>query len=188
MRIILGKWKGRKIDAKLPSGIRPTQDAVRETIFNILSNYIDFDESQCADICAGAGMLGIEALSRGAEKVYFVDKNYKATEYIKNSLKLIEADPNQYKICKLDAIQFINHYADDTAPPKLLDVVFADPPYNTSIANDILLITSEKPILRKDGILVLETAIFTQLSKLESYELLRERQFGASKISIFRKT
>ena len=70
MRIISGRWKGRRIETKLPSGIRPTQDAIKETIFNILNNYIGFEDIECADICAGAGMLGIEALSRGAKKVY----------------------------------------------------------------------------------------------------------------------
>ncbi len=186
MRIISGKWKSRKLASKLPSGIRPTQDAMRETIFNILSNYIEFNDCNCADICAGAGMLGLEVLSRGAKKVYFVDKSRKSIEHIKNNLKLLQADSDSYKIYQLDATQFIHHYK-EISPNEQVDIIFTDPPYNTLIADDVLRLTTEYSLLREGGILVAETAIFTQLLNINDYEVLTERQFGASKVTIMKK-
>ena len=187
MRIISGRWKGRRIETKLPSGIRPTQDAIKETIFNILNNYIGFEDIECADICAGAGMLGIEALSRGAKKVYFVDKNKNAIEYIQNTLSLLKTNSNMYKTLKLDATQFLNHYNNLIVPKSYLNLIFTDPPYKTSIINDILQLTIENSILANKRIIVAETSIFTQLIINDFYEILTERQFGISKIIILRK-
>ena len=193
MRIISGKYKGRVFNSKLPTGIRPTQDAMRETIFNILNNYIDFENKFVADICAGAGMLGIEALSRGVNFVYFVDKNRKAIEYIQNNLNNINAEKEFYKILNLDAIQFVNHFVSNdfllhntkskTDKTNFLDLIFLDPPYNTNIVNDILHYVSEHKILNSDGIIIVETALHYKILTPENFKILTERQFGASKIS-----
>ena len=83
MRIVGGEHKGRQLQGKLPSGIRPTLDAVRESIYNILNNYFDWEATTMADICSGSGAMGLEALSRGAKKVYFVDKSKQACNHIK---------------------------------------------------------------------------------------------------------
>ena len=74
MRIVSGKYGGRRLSLKLPEGIRPTSDNTRESIFNILNNYIDWDGLTVLDICAGTGALGFEALSRGAEYTVFIEK------------------------------------------------------------------------------------------------------------------
>ena len=186
MRIISGLWKGRRINDKIPAGIRPTQDAMRETIFNILNNYINFDSIKCADVCAGTGMLGIEALSRGADKTYFIDKNRKAIEYIQNSLTTLKVESNKYKLIQLDAIQFINHYK-TIAPTEQLDLIFTDPPYKALLINELLQLTIENSILSSNGIVVAESDIFMQLTTHKYYEILTERQFGISKITILRK-
>jgi len=198
MRIISGKYKGKVFNTKLPTGIRPTQDAMRETIFNILNNYIDFENKNVADVCAGAGMLGLEALSRGVNFVYFVDKNKKAIDYIQNNLnniylKNINADKEYYKMVNLDAVQFINHFAaneflfhntkSEIAQTNFLDLIFLDPPYNTNIVNDILHYISEHKILHSEGIIIAETALHHQILLTDKLKILTERQFGASKIS-----
>jgi len=193
MRIISGKYKGRVFNSKLPMGIRPTQDAIRETIFNILNNYVDFENKIVADVCAGAGMLGVEALSRGVDLVYFVDKNRKAIEYIQNNLNSINVEKEFYKILNLDAVQFINHFASNdflshntkskTEKTNFLDLIFLDPPYNTNIVNDILHYVCEYKILNSDGIMVAETALHYQILIPENFKILTVRQFGASKVS-----
>lgn len=184
MRIISGKYKGRMFNAKLPTGIRPTQDAVRETIFNILNNYIDFEDIVAADICAGAGMLGIEAISRGAKNVYFVDKSRKSLEYIRNSFALLAISEENAHIFNLDAIQFLRHLSNLELPP--LQLIFIDPPYNTSVAQDFLLAIDSienTHILKEDAILVIETELHTILPLTSNFKLITERQFGATKIT-----
>ncbi len=187
MRIISGKYKGRNFIAKLPTGIRPTQEAVRETIFNILSNRMQFEGKTVADICAGAGMLGIEALSRGAKKVHFIDKNQKSLDYIKNNLSTINVDNASFDLHRLDATQFVNHYAKTISPSKQLEIIFVDPPYNTGIVNDIICRISEKNILADGGIIVAESAIFTQILLPNNFILFTERQFGAAKVTLLIK-
>lgn len=192
MRIIAGKYKGKTFNSKLPTGIRPTQDAMRETIFNILNNYLEFNENiVVADICAGAGMLGIEALSRGSKFIYFVDKSVKSTGYIQNNLDSMNIEKHYYKILNLDALQFVNHWksmhsnAENTN--NKLDIIFIDPPYNTSITNDVLYYINEYDILNKDGVIVAETAVHNIVAIPESYSILTERQFGASKVTFITK-
>jgi len=184
MRIISGKNKGRQLNSPIPKGIRPTQDVMRETIFNILNNYVDFDNLVVADVCAGTGMLGIEALSRGAKFCYFVDKNHKAIAYIKNSIRLLDIPNEKYQLNNLDAIQFINHihYQNTNIDtPTLIDLIFLDPPYNTNIVNEVLLILSEVNIMSKNVIIIAETSIHTSLI-INHKHIITERQFGAAKV------
>lgn len=191
MRIISGKYKGRKINCKLPTGIRPTQDAVRETIFNILNNYTDFNNLVAADVCAGAGMLGLEAISRNANFVYFVDKSKKAIEYINNSIKLLNIPIEKYQTNNHDAIQFINHIDynnKNTNNQIFIDLFFLDPPYNTNIVNDILNKINETNIINKNGIIIAETSINSSLIIDKNIlEIITERQFGSTKIYFIRK-
>ncbi|MCL2039796.1 MAG: 16S rRNA (guanine(966)-N(2))-methyltransferase RsmD [Bacteroidetes bacterium] len=191
MRIISGKYKGHKINSKIPTGIRPTQDAIRETIFNILNNYIDFSNLVVADVCAGAGMLGIEAISRGANFVYFVDKSRKSIEFVTHSLKSLNITAEKYKTNNLDAIQFINHIDYNNKnidSPIFIDLFFLDPPYNTNIVNDVLHKINETNIIDKNGIIVAETSINSVLIiDNQHLEIITERQFGSTKISFVRK-
>ena len=191
MRIISGKYKGRKINSKIPTGIRPTQDAMRETIFNILNNYIDFDNLIVADLCAGTGMLGLEALSRGDNFVYFVDKTRKAIEYIYNSIEMLNISDANYKLNNLDALQFLNHinYQNTNTDNQILfDMIFLDPPYNTNIVNKALEIINEtNNIMKKNGIIIAETSIHSSLIISDNFEIITERQFGAAKVSFIKQ-
>ena len=197
MRIISGKYKGRVFNNKLPTGIRPTQDAMRETIFNILNNHIDFENKIVVDVCAGTGMLGIEALSRGVSFVYFVDKSRKALEYIQNNLNLIDIEKNKYRVINLDAVQFINHFAtneflfhntkSEISKNNSLDLLFLDPPYNTNIVNDVIYFIAENNIMNDSGIIITESAIHYQILLPVELEKIAERQFGASKVTFIAK-
>ncbi len=191
MRIIAGKYKGHKINSKIPTGIRPTQDAIRETIFNILNNYTDFNNLVVADVCAGAGMLGLEAISRGADFVYFVDKNRKSLEYINNSLKLLNIPIENYQIKNIDALQFLNHidYNNKNSDnPIFIDLLFLDPPYNTNIVNNVLNMINETNIMSENGIIIAETSInFLPIINKQVLEIITERQFGSTKIFFLEK-
>ncbi len=122
MRIISGIYKSRKIKTP-PNGseIRPSKDSTRETVFNILSNYISFEKFICIDLFAGTGSYGIECLSRGARMCYFVDKSI---NILKENISLLNI--NDIAVIKrMDAVKFLQVFENN----KNKYLVFADPPY-----------------------------------------------------------
>ncbi|CAN5525385.1 16S rRNA (guanine(966)-N(2))-methyltransferase RsmD [soil metagenome] len=124
MRIIAGEYRGRIL--KSPSGIktRPTSDRLRETLFNILNPRIKND-TRFLDLCAGTGAIGIEAISRGAGFVAFVDKSRRACALIEENLDLLEIPESQTEIHFNSAENFVQR-----EQKQAWDVVFFDPPYN----------------------------------------------------------
>jgi len=153
VRIIAGKWRGRKITFNEAEGLRPTSDRVRETLFNWISMHIP--ESRCLDLFAGSGALGIEALSRGAAELSFVDNNRNAIQCIQNALNKL--DCNRGKFYCHDAAVFINKNS-----ISLFDIIFIDPPYAKF---DLL-----------DFIESLESAFDTEKSYLIFYEHQQQLQ------------
>src|SRR5688500_8789260 len=102
MRIISGKFKSRRLKSTPPAGIRPTSDKLRETVFNILG--VKARGSAFLDACAGMGGIGIEALSRGAAPVYFVDQSRKACRIIRENLKSLEIEEG-FQILEMDLMK-----------------------------------------------------------------------------------
>ena len=88
-RIIAGKWRGRKIKFDDAEGLRPTTDRIRETVFNWLQSYLP--RSKCLDCFAGSGVLGFEALSRGAQEVVFLEKNSRTVKCLQENVRSLEA-------------------------------------------------------------------------------------------------
>jgi 16S rRNA (guanine966-N2)-methyltransferase len=127
MRIIGGRWRGRQIAVPPKGEVRPTGDRVREAWFSILQ--FDVPDARVLDLCAGSGALGIEALSRGAHHVTFVDNAPAALATIEKNLQLLGADRSLYTLHKGDAEQFVSAAAADT-----YTLAFADPPYAASVA------------------------------------------------------
>ena len=127
MRIISGIAKGRKLIQLKSKSIRPTTDRVKETIFNILAR--DVSGASVLDLFAGTGNLGLEALSRGAMLVDFVERSYNSIEVIKKNMKLTKLKGN---IIKKNALEYIKTSAFS------YDIIFADPPYNNGFVNKIL--------------------------------------------------
>src|ERR671936_3015250 len=99
MRIIAGQFKSRRLKGTPPAGIRPTSDKLRETIFNILGARVE--GAAFLDGCAGVGAIGIEAISRGAALVYFVDQSRKACQAIRDNLKSLDIEDG-FKILEMD--------------------------------------------------------------------------------------
>jgi 16S rRNA (guanine966-N2)-methyltransferase len=118
-RIIGGSWRGRRLPVPPDADVRPTPDRVRETVFNWLAPMIA--GARCLDLYAGSGALGLEALSRGASRVVFVDRSPAVLRQLAASLAMLGATSGE--TVGMDAMSFLE------GPPAPFDVVFVDPPY-----------------------------------------------------------
>lgn len=134
MRIISGKYRSRVLKAPgKQAGVRPTTDRARETLFNILDNFFDYEDTKVVDLFCGTGSFGIECLSRGAEFAIFVDKDVKLIEHNVSLLKI----EDETEVIKGDSLFFLNDESMD------IDLIFADPPYDYIFYNKLLEKTSK---------------------------------------------
>lgn len=143
MRIIAGKYKSRRLKGAPPAGIRPTSDKLRETAFNILGATVE--DATFLDGCAGVGAIGIEAISRGAAMVYFVEQSRKACGLIRENLKELGIE-EAYKIVEMDlgkALRTLNIH---------FDIAFIDPPYDRDDLYEAAMMTP----LTENGLLIIE--------------------------------
>ena len=125
MRVIAGKYRGRKLKSPPSLLTRPTSDRLRETLFNILAPRIE--GAWFLDLCAGSGAVGIEALSRGAAHVTFVDRSRKMYALIETNLKSLNAIDDEIEVVSKEALEFLRKRAKQEAVP--FDMIFFDPPY-----------------------------------------------------------
>ena len=123
MRIISGEFKGRFINVPKSNLIRPTTDRVRETLFNLLNNMIDFSGIKVLDLYAGSGSLGLECLSRGAKEIYFVEKNFVIYKNLFENIKSLDVE-TQCKIFKMPSVKFSQGLQENK-----YDLILADPPF-----------------------------------------------------------
>jgi 16S rRNA (guanine966-N2)-methyltransferase len=122
LRIIGGQWRGRRIEFPDAEGLRPTADRVRETVFNWLQAYLP--GARCLDLFAGSGAMGIEALSRGADAVVFVERERVVADTIRGNLNKLGAAA---RVVQADALRLL------AGPAEPFDIIFIDPPFNTDI-------------------------------------------------------
>lgn len=148
MRIIAGRWKGRPLDTPTWDGVRPTSDRLRETLFNVLAP--DVVGARVLDVYAGTGAVGLEALSRGAAAVTFVEQDHRAVTLIGKNLARCGVS-DAYVIVARDA-------ADALRPGRFdrFDIVFLDPPYTLATRDAVLPLAAAHVAV--DGVLVLEHA------------------------------
>lgn len=123
LRIIGGAWRGRRVKFPDVAAIRPTPDRVRETLFNWLQH--DIAGSRCLDLFAGSGALGLEALSRGAAHVVFVDRERAVIEQLRATLHML--DVSAAEVEQRDALRFLENM------PRPFDIVFLDPPFDQDL-------------------------------------------------------
>jgi 16S rRNA (guanine966-N2)-methyltransferase len=183
MRIIAGLYKSRHLKASPPAGTRPTSDKLRETLFNILGETV----RGCTflDGCAGVGAIGIEAISRGAERVVFVDQSRKATRMIRENLQGLDIDTG-FKIFEADLPKALDICAREAA---VFDIAFLDPPYDrVDVYADALAKFATLPILAEPGVLILEHSKRTEMPD-ESGTLKKVRTLlqGDSALSFYRR-
>ncbi|WP_299017278.1 16S rRNA (guanine(966)-N(2))-methyltransferase RsmD [uncultured Photobacterium sp.] len=128
VRIISGRWRGRKLPVHDVEGLRPTTDRVKETVFNWLAQ--DLYEAKCLDLFTGSGSLSFEALSRGAQNVTMIELDKKAANQLKKNRATIEAD--NATIHNTDSLTFLNQ------PGTPYDIVFIDPPFRKDLLQDVI--------------------------------------------------
>lgn len=183
MRIIAGQWKGRIIGAPAAEGVRPTTDRLRETIFSMLQHITDMEGVHVADLCAGTGALGFEALSRGAEFCWFVERQRRMTAVIEQTARTFGAAIESYRIICGDAMRFAAQF-----PPtaSACDIVFFDPPYAELLCNKLVQILRGGHLLRPGGILIAEHAANEGLLLPTGWQRLAERSVGYTVVDILR--
>lgn len=186
MRIIAGKYRGRRLKSPPSQRTRPTSDRLRETLFNILAPRIA--GARFLDLCAGSGAVGIEAVSRGAEHVTFVDQSQRMRTLIQANLEALQVDRDRADNVKADAAQFVRLLVRQDIKP--FDIVFFDPPYAhdyETVLNDVG--NHAAGVLSKKGILVVEHSsrknLNEQFGTLARY---RELKQGDSTLSFYRHT
>ncbi len=164
MRVISGIYKGRKLKSPPKKAkIRPTTDRVKETLFNILANRIDFEEAKVLDLFCGTGSFGIECLSRGSQDVTFVDNDIRL---VNENLELISANADTVK---RDAISYLK------STNEKYDVVFADPPYDYAEYDKLT-----EYVRKLTGLFLLEHS-----SKLIFDNTASRKDFGDTSVSFF---
>ena len=182
MRIISGKYRARIIKFPKTKLVRPMQDRVRESLFNILTPIIQ--GSVCLDLFSGSGSLGIEALSRGAEEVTFVDNNRQCINIIKDNLKKLNAE-KQALIYQIDAQKAISRAYKLN---KVYDIVFIDAPFYKGIAKKILIKLGQYDILSQCGIVAAQHFTRDVLpDNIDNIVLYRRKEFSDKIISFYKK-
>lgn len=172
MRVISGKYKGRKLNGFSIDGTRPTMDRVKESMFALIQNKLK--EAICLDLFAGSGSLGIEALSNGAKKCYFIDNNQIAIDtIIKNTI-----DIDNKEILKQDCFIALEEFKNKVK----FDIVFLDPPYHDHLINQVLFKLKENKLLNTNGIVVCELEEDNIKTDLK---LIKEKKYGNKKVKIF---
>ena len=178
MRIISGMSKGRKLITPKSLSLRPTSDRVKESIFNILSEEIE--GGVVLDLFAGTGNLGIEALSRGAKNVIFVEKGRHALGLIQRNLAQLGLEERS-EVLPIDAIRAI---AILKQRRKTFDVIFMDPPYEKGWVEKTLVKLRSHQIYDKDSILVVEHHRRELLPPIiHGWNLIRRREMGETVVS-----
>ena len=171
IRIIGGQWRSRKLVVPEVDGLRPTTDRVRETLFNWLQPYIH--DSRCLDVCAGSGALGLEALSRGAMQVDFVDNHHRAIDVIKRNANSLEVqDDQQFSIHKTSIMQFLQNHE----VQKPYDIVFVDPPFDLQMHGDIFAYLQKPSLLAEGALIYCEKPLKEELVLPSSWEWVREKK------------
>lgn len=187
MKIIGGEFKGKKLKSLKKAKIRPTSGRVKTTIFDVLKDEIE--GKKILDLYAGTGALGIEALSRGAGFVTFVDSSHKSIEIIKKNLEELKFK-DKTKIFKLDSLKFLrreNPKKERYVCIKRYDIIFCDPPYQKEVVSKVLDLISEKDVLEKNGIFILEHHKKERLKVKKNLVLVKEKKLGDTVVSFFLK-
>ena len=171
IRIIGGKWKGKKIYFDLNDDLRPTPDRAKETLFNWLGQ--DLKKMYCLDLFSGTGALGFEAFSRGAEKVTFVEKNKEYLQKIKN----VYLEMSEKADCDFFCAECLEWIQNNNSGTKY-DLIFIDPPFNKNLIHDLLAAILEKELLSKNGQLYFEFEKKLELEMPESLNLKKKKSLG----------
>ncbi|MDI6799180.1 MAG: 16S rRNA (guanine(966)-N(2))-methyltransferase RsmD [Actinomycetota bacterium] len=182
MRVISGTAKGRKLYSPKGLDIRPTSDMVKESLFNMLNDKVQ--GCNVLDIFAGSGSIGIEALSRGANSVVFIDSSQDSVSAIKKNLELTGL-PDRANIIRADALTTLSRKG---LKGSKFELIFLDPPYkiDSDVLNSIFISLLNEGFLRQGSLIILEHSSKRDFSSpLEQIERRVVKKYGDQAISIF---
>ena len=176
MRVIAGSAKRLQLKTVEGMDTRPTTDRIKETLFNMISEYLA--DSNFLDLFSGSGAIGIEALSRGAAHAVFVEQSKKAMECIIDNLKYTRLydRAETYETDVLNALSRLEG-------KKTFDYIFMDPPYNRFYEKRVLEYLSNSTLLSQDGIIIVEASLETDLSYVEElgFTIIKEKEYKTNK-------
>ncbi|MFU8798153.1 MAG: 16S rRNA (guanine(966)-N(2))-methyltransferase RsmD [Gammaproteobacteria bacterium] len=183
LRIIGGKWRGKKFDVPPLPNVRPTPNRIRETLFNWLAPFIV--DTRCLDLFAGSGALGLEALSRGAREVMFIDQSSLVVKHIKNTLlpimarelqtEAIHFKKGQSSVTQANVLAYLSQ-----PPAQPFDIIFLDPPFHQNLIQPCCALLHQNGWLTADAYIYLETEAELNILPLlpERWELRRSKKAG----------
>lgn len=164
VRIISGQWRGRKLPVIDSQGLRPTTDRTKETLFNWLMH--DIRESRCLDAFAGAGSLGFEALSRGAQDLLLIEKDPQSAKILKQNALTLGA--NAQVICS-DALTYLQQQS------KPFDIVFVDPPYQQQLVEPCMELLLSRNLLTEGALVYVEHEAQLTLKQFAPLQVIKEK-------------
>ncbi len=178
MRVISGKYKGSILQGDALEGTRPTLARIKESLFATIQDKVE--NSLVLDLFAGSGALGIEALSMGAKKAYFVEKQNKTYEVLNNNIKRLKIE-NISHTYKMDYTKFLKNIN------LKFDLVFLDPPYNSTYLNESINLLLENNLLNNDSLIICETDNLSKIAKNSCLEEVKSKKYGDKYIVILKK-
>ncbi len=178
MRIISGKYKGKRLTAPKKLPVRPTTDMAKEGLFNILNNTYSFSKISVIDLFSGTGNISYEFASRGTQEVTAVDAHYACLGYIKNIAKELDFPIETIKSDVYSFLEKTNLKA---------DIIFADPPYDFEEKQFLRIpeLVFERDLLKEEGVLIIEHSKYTKIE--DSPYFIKSRKYGGSVFSFYQK-
>ena len=188
MRIISGKFKGKKISYTNISNTRPLRDYVRENIFNIIAHgkmiKFNLENANILDLYSGTGSFGIECISRGASNTTFIEKEKEAIKILEKNIEKLKIT-NETKILFGDVFNILKKNKKlnfDVSGNIPHDLIFCDPPFKDRKINDLIELISNKSVLKKEGIFILHRHKNSKDKLTTRYEIIEKRVYGLSVI------
>ncbi|MBO5643417.1 MAG: 16S rRNA (guanine(966)-N(2))-methyltransferase RsmD [Kiritimatiellae bacterium] len=183
MRVTGGEFCGRTLRVPDSEAIRPTQDRVREALFSILAP--ELREAKFLDLFAGSGSVGIEALSRGASSVVFVENMRRHVAVLEANLKTLSLTPPRASVVVSQVESWVSSYSGPG-----FSIAFADPPYvlwREGGLAEFLKLLAQRSVVSIEGLFIAETDMAMDAQEVEGWQLLRDRLYGKTRIAIWRR-
>lgn len=178
MRIISGKYKGRRFEPPKNFKARPTTDFAKENLFNIINNYFEWEDiSSALDLFGGTGGISFEMVSRGCQQVVCVESNFAHSSFIEKTKKTL--DINNLIVSKMDVFKYLEHCK------SRFDFIFADPPYDLANFEEVPHLILDKGLINDGGLFVLEHSKKNDFSDLPLFS--EKRVYGSVNFSFFFK-
>ena len=181
MRVIAGTARSLPLKAPEGMGTRPTTDRIKETLFNMLQPYIG--DGIFVDVFSGSGGIGIEALSRGAAKAYFIENDRRAVKCIQENLRFTRLEDKAVLLNQDASAAFWQ------VKEKVVDVIFMDPPYDNGLERQVMEAIKDRDFITEDTLIVIEASLNTDFSWAEEYgfRITKEKRYKTNKHMFIRR-